>query len=95
LGTVVPNEKAKRSDTKDQATKHANVARHHSAHRIQMHRAKMTPEERVATAISMSTVVTQVCADGIRDWDPSRTGTSQVAKMWTSVRKNPCEQRAD
>jgi hypothetical protein len=38
-----------------------------------MHRARMTPEERVATAISMSTVVTQVCADGIRDSDPEIT----------------------
>jgi hypothetical protein len=38
-----------------------------------MRRAKMTPEEKVATAISMSTVVTQICADGIRDSDPEIT----------------------
>jgi hypothetical protein len=35
--------------------------------------AKMTPEEKVATAIGMSTVVTQVCADGIKDSDPEIT----------------------
>jgi hypothetical protein len=38
-----------------------------------MRRGKMTPEEKVATAISMSTVVTQVCADGIKDLDPEIT----------------------
>ena len=38
-----------------------------------MGRAKMTPEEKVAMAINMSTVVAQVCADGIRDKNPKIT----------------------
>jgi len=33
----------------------------------------MTPEEKVAMAINMSTVVAQVCADGIRDENPKIT----------------------
>ena len=38
-----------------------------------MGRAKMTPEEKVAMAINMSSVVVQVCAEGIRDKNPNIT----------------------
>lgn len=42
---------------------------------------RLRPEERVNLAVGMSDVCVRVCADGVRDWDPSVSEEELVERV--------------
>lgn len=46
-----------------------------------LNRKKLTPEERVNLAISMTDFVIEICADGIRDQNPNITEAELREKL--------------
>jgi hypothetical protein len=41
----------------------------------------MTPEERVRIAVNMTSVVTEICADGVREMNPQITDEELISAL--------------